>query len=64
LEMNPWGEEPTMSSFANQVVLITGAGSGIGRQLAFTLANEGAAIGAIDLSMEPLAQLSAEITHD
>ncbi|HZY60227.1 MAG TPA: SDR family NAD(P)-dependent oxidoreductase, partial [Candidatus Binataceae bacterium] len=52
-----------MPSFDNQVVLITGAGSGIGRQLALTLAGEGAAIGAVDLSMEPLAKLAAEVPH-
>jgi NAD(P)-dependent dehydrogenase (short-subunit alcohol dehydrogenase family) len=50
-------------SFANQVVWITGAGSGIGRQLALTLGGEGAAIGAIDLTLEPLAKLAAEIPH-
>jgi short-subunit dehydrogenase len=50
-----------MPAFDNQVVLITGAGSGIGRQLALTLAGEGAAIGTIDLSMEPLAKLAAEV---
>ena len=38
-----------MNSFTNRVVLITGAGSGIGRQLALTLSAEGARIGALDL---------------
>lgn len=47
--------------FANQVTLITGAGSGLGRQLALTLAGEGMAIAAIDLFPEPLAQLQAEL---
>src|SRR5712672_1390967 len=50
-----------MSSFANQVVLITGAGSGIGRQLALTLAAQGAAIAAVDLNPESLAVLAAEL---
>jgi NAD(P)-dependent dehydrogenase (short-subunit alcohol dehydrogenase family) len=50
-----------MASFANQVVLITGAGSGIGRQLALTLAQEGAAIAALDLHPEPLSRLADEL---
>ena len=50
-----------MTSFANQVALITGAGSGIGRQLALVLAREGAKIAAIDLSAEPLTSLEAEL---
>jgi NAD(P)-dependent dehydrogenase (short-subunit alcohol dehydrogenase family) len=50
-----------MHSFANRVALITGAGSGIGRQLAHTLAGEGAAIAAIDLQPEPLERLAAEL---
>jgi NAD(P)-dependent dehydrogenase (short-subunit alcohol dehydrogenase family) len=51
-----------MSSFANQVILITGAGSGIGRQLARVLAAEGASIAAVDLQSEPLARLADELT--
>jgi NAD(P)-dependent dehydrogenase (short-subunit alcohol dehydrogenase family) len=48
-------------SFAQRVVLITGAGSGIGRQLALTLAAEGARIAGIDRNAECLAALSAEM---
>jgi len=50
-----------MNEFSNQVVLITGAGSGIGRQLALDLAGEGAAVGVLDLQAEPLAALAAEL---
>jgi NAD(P)-dependent dehydrogenase (short-subunit alcohol dehydrogenase family) len=50
-----------MTSFNDQVVLITGAGSGIGRELALQLAKEGAAIAAVDLQAEPLAKLTADL---
>jgi NAD(P)-dependent dehydrogenase (short-subunit alcohol dehydrogenase family) len=50
-----------MASFANQVVLITGAGSGLGRQLAFGLAAEGAAIATLDRQPEPLDKLAADL---
>jgi len=52
-----------MASFAGQVVLITGAGSGLGRQLALTLASEGAAIAAVDLKPEPLTALAAALPN-
>jgi NAD(P)-dependent dehydrogenase (short-subunit alcohol dehydrogenase family) len=47
-----------MDTFAGRVVLITGAGSGLGRQLALTLAGEGAAIAAVDLAADTLAKLT------
>src|SRR5205807_3042556 len=47
--------------FANKVVLVTGAGSGIGRQLARNLTDEGAAVAAVDLTPGPLAELAAEL---
>jgi NAD(P)-dependent dehydrogenase (short-subunit alcohol dehydrogenase family) len=50
-----------MASFHNRMVLITGAGSGIGRQLALTLAGEGARIGAIDLQREGLERLETDL---
>jgi NAD(P)-dependent dehydrogenase (short-subunit alcohol dehydrogenase family) len=50
-----------MDEFADRVVLITGAGKGIGRQLARVLSAEGAAIAAVDLTPEPLSSLEHEI---
>src|SRR5262249_37151020 len=49
-----------MSSFANRVVLITGAAQGIGQELARQLAVEGAVIAVIDLQGEALAKLGSE----
>jgi NAD(P)-dependent dehydrogenase (short-subunit alcohol dehydrogenase family) len=50
-----------MDSFANRVALITGAGSGIGRQLALLLAAEGARIAALDRQAEALDALGTEL---
>jgi len=50
-----------VDSFTNRVVLITGAGSGIGRQMALTLAGEGALVAALDLKPEGLATLVADL---
>jgi short-subunit dehydrogenase len=51
-----------MTAVANRVALITGAASGIGRQLALTLAQEGDAIAAVDLQLQPLQTLEAELS--
>jgi NAD(P)-dependent dehydrogenase (short-subunit alcohol dehydrogenase family) len=50
-----------MTAFANQVALVTGAASGLGRQLALNLAAEGAIIAAVDLQAEALEKLAADL---
>src|SRR5260370_41372738 len=50
-----------MDSFTDRVVVITGEGSGIGRQLALTLAAEGASIGALDRRPDGLDALASEL---
>lgn len=53
-----------MQSYANQVVLITGAASGIGRLVATMLHRDGAKIAAIDLRAEPLQALAQELNGE
>ncbi len=50
-----------MTSFRDRVVLITGAASGIGRQMALELAAEGALIAALDRQAAGLDALAAEL---
>jgi NAD(P)-dependent dehydrogenase (short-subunit alcohol dehydrogenase family) len=50
-----------MDAFAKRVVLVTGAGSGLGRELARTLARKGAVIAAVDLAEPPLISLADEL---
>jgi NAD(P)-dependent dehydrogenase (short-subunit alcohol dehydrogenase family) len=50
-----------MTTFRDRVVLITGAASGIGRQLARLFAKEGARLAALDYQAEALRALTAEL---
>lgn len=50
------------TSFTNRVALITGAASGVGKQLAIELAREGAIIAAIDLAAESLTALESHLS--
>src|SRR5436305_8707032 len=53
-----------MAAFDQRVVLITGAGSGVGRQLARALAAEGARIAAVDRNPDGLASLGQELAPE
>jgi short-subunit dehydrogenase len=51
-----------LMSFANQIVLITGAAQGIGRELARQFAAEGAKIAGIDVDADSLKSLESELS--
>lgn len=50
-----------MNEFSQRVALVTGAGGGLCRELVLALANQGAAVGLIDLRSQPLAALAEEL---
>ena len=49
-----------MKSFENKVAAITGAGSGIGRELAYGLARQGCKLALSDVNAEGLAETAAQ----
>jgi NAD(P)-dependent dehydrogenase (short-subunit alcohol dehydrogenase family) len=54
-----WVEVPTLGRFAGKTVIVTGAGSGIGRATASRVAREGGRVVAVDVSAERLDAFSA-----
>ena len=51
-----------MSDLKGKVAVVTGAASGIGKQIALTLANSGAAIAIVDLNEDGAKAVAKEIT--
>jgi NAD(P)-dependent dehydrogenase (short-subunit alcohol dehydrogenase family) len=54
----PHSSGSSMSTFSGRVALITGGASGIGKQLALNLVNEGAAVAALDRNADALAAMA------
>ena len=57
-----WVERLDQGRFAGKTVIVTGAGSGIGRATASRIAREGGRVVAVDVSQERLDEFAAE--HD
>ncbi|WP_144721920.1 SDR family NAD(P)-dependent oxidoreductase [Agrococcus jejuensis] len=62
VEQQPWVERVSQGRFADRTVVVTGAGSGIGRATASRILREGGRVVAVDVSQERLDALAAE--HD
>ena len=56
-----WVEKPTEGRFSGKTVIVTGAGSGIGRATASRIAREGGRVVAVDISRERLDAFVAEL---
>jgi NAD(P)-dependent dehydrogenase (short-subunit alcohol dehydrogenase family) len=56
-----WVESIVPDRFAGQTVIVTGAGSGIGRATASRIAREGGRVIAVDISSDRLAELTASL---
>lgn len=61
VERPEWVEEVTSGRFAGKTVIVTGAGSGIGRATASRVAREGGRVIAVDISRERLDEFVAEL---
>ena len=57
----PWVEQIVPGRFAGKTVIVTGAGSGIGRATASRVAREGGRVIAVDVSKERLDELTAAL---
>lgn len=60
-ELPEWEEKITPDRFSDKTVIVTGAGSGIGRATASRVAREGGTVIAVDISKERLDEFSASL---
>ncbi|MES2170848.1 MAG: SDR family NAD(P)-dependent oxidoreductase [Actinomycetota bacterium] len=60
VERAPWAERISEGRFTGKTVIVTGAGSGIGRATASRIAREGGRVIAVDISTERLAEFTTE----
>lgn len=60
-EPDEWVEKITDGRFANKTIIVTGAGSGIGRATASRIAREGGRVIGVDISQERLDELKASL---
>ncbi|GAA5034981.1 SDR family NAD(P)-dependent oxidoreductase [Microbacterium fluvii] len=60
VELREWTERLDQGRFTGQTVIVTGAGSGIGRATASRVAREGGRVIAVDVSQERLDEFVAE----
>lgn len=60
-EAPAWVEKVTQGRFAGKTIIITGAGSGIGRATASRVAREGGRVIAVDISAERLADFATSL---
>lgn len=61
VEQPEWVERITDGRFSGKTVIVTGAGSGIGRATASRVAREGGRVIAVDISEERLSEFAAEL---
>jgi NAD(P)-dependent dehydrogenase (short-subunit alcohol dehydrogenase family) len=59
-EPQTWEEHISPGRFAGQTIIVTGAGSGIGRAVALRVAREGGSVVAADIRSDRLEELQAE----
>jgi len=62
-EAPAWVEQVTLGRFAGKHVIVTGAGSGIGRATASRIAREGGRVIAVDVSAARLDEFAAQLPH-
>lgn len=60
--LEDWQEKITPDRFTGKTIIITGAGSGIGRATASRVAREGGRVIAVDISEERLDEMKAELS--